>query len=396
MMPPEHSYDALVVGGGLVGASCAIALARCGLKVGLLDKRQAPAIAVANMQLDSRVYSITPANAAWLTSLGVWAKLDPERISTIDEMEIWGDADAQAKNEATLRFQADGIRVPHLAFVLEEQVLQTALQMVLDKLEVDIITGEAAALEIGSSDAHMQLADGLALHAQLVVAADGGSSTIRALADIAVSEYQYEQAGVVANYEITLPHRNIARQWFSNNDVMAWLPLPGNRISLVWSTRNAGSLSGMDADKLSEAVAEEGGRLLGKLIPITPARNFPLVLRTASSMVKPRVVLVGDAAHQIHPLAGQGVNLGFRDVIKLAEVMDERKPYEDFGSHMVLRRYERARKLDLLGMQTLTHGLNFLFESNQPMLKALRNWGMQSLDNQTSIKRQLIRQAVQG
>ncbi|HYG31590.1 MAG TPA: FAD-dependent oxidoreductase, partial [Methylophilaceae bacterium] len=170
MMPPEHSYDALVVGGGLVGASCAIALARCGLKVGLLDKRQAPAIAVANMQLDSRVYSITPANAAWLTSLGVWAKLDPERISTIDEMEIWGDADAQAKNEATLRFQADGIRVPHLAFVLEEQVLQTALQMVLDKLEVDIITGEAAALEIGSSDAHMQLADGLALQAKLVVA----------------------------------------------------------------------------------------------------------------------------------------------------------------------------------------------------------------------------------
>jgi len=394
MMPADHSYDVLVVGGGLVGSCSAIALAKSGLRVGLLDKRQTPVVAAADMPLDSRVYSITPGNAAWLTSLGVWSQLDHSRVSTIDVMEIWGDTDVQDRNEATLRFQADGIRLPQLAFVLEEQVLQAALWTVVNDLEIDVIAGEAVALGVKPNAANVRLTDGAELQTKLVVAADGGNSTIRSLTDIAVSEHHYGQGGIVANYETELPHRNIARQWFSKDGVMAWLPLAGNRISLVWSTRDAELLSSLDAQGLAEAVAEAGDRLLGQLTTITPARRFPLLLRTATSMMKPRAVLVGDAAHQIHPLAGQGVNLGFRDVIKLTEILCQRKSFEDLGSYTVLRRYERARKLDLLEMQALTHGLNWLFESDQSMIKTLRNWGMQTLDNQTLIKRWLIRQAV--
>ncbi|HZV63073.1 MAG TPA: FAD-dependent oxidoreductase [Methylophilaceae bacterium] len=394
MTQPDHAHDVLIVGGGLVGSSCAIALAQQGIKVGLLDKRVLKDNEFQNIPLDSRVYTITPSNAEWLKSLSVWERLDPAQISIIDAMEIWSDLDAEARAEPTLEFSAYGTKLTHLAFVLEEQVLQAALWSALEDADVEVITGEGVALEIGEKNARLLLADGAELRAGLIVAADGGNSVVRALADIATRDFPYEQKGVVANFQTELPHGNIARQWFTNNGVMAWLPLSGNQISLVWSTKNAESLLTMESAELAEKVAEAGGGILGSLSTITPAQSFPLVLRTAESMVRPRMALVGDAAHQIHPLAGQGVNLGFRDVITLVETLRRRKTVEDIGHQGVLRRYERARKTDLLEMQALTHGLNLLFESDQPVVRSLRNWGMKALNHQSLLKRQLIRQAI--
>ena len=394
MTQPDRIYDVLIVGGGLVGSSCAIALAQQGIKVGLVDKRVLKAGDLANAPIDSRVYTITPGNAEWLRSLGVWERLDHNSISTIDDMEIWSDLDAEARAEATLEFSAYGTNLPHLAFVLEEQVLQAALWSTLDDTEVERVTGESVALEVGAKSARLHLADGTELQASLIVAADGGNSAIRELADIATRNHPYEQRGIVANFQTELPHGNIARQWFTKNGVMAWLPLPGNRISLVWSTKNAEYLLAMESADLAEKVAEEGAHLLGALSTITSPQSFSLALRTAEPMVRPRVALVGDAAHQIHPLAGQGVNLGFRDVVTLVETFGQRKNVEDIGNYMLLRRYERARKADLLEMQVLTHGLNLLFESEQPMVRSLRNWGMKALNYQSLLKRQLVRQAI--
>lgn len=391
----ERLFDVLVVGGGLVGSSCAVALARQGLKIGLLDKRVlSPMEDTPDETLDSRIYSITPGNAEWLQSLHVWQRLDDRRVSVIDDMHVWGDRDADNGRGPTLEFTAYGTSLDHLAFVLEEKVLQAALWSAVREAGVEIISGECVALDIEPKTAVLRLADGGTLQARLMAAADGANSTMRTLAGIAVSTHAYGQEGVVANFDAEFPHRNIARQWFMQEGVMAWLPLPENRISLVWSTANAGQLLSMDASALAEKVAEAGGRVLGKLSPVTPARSFPLVMRIAATMAQPRVVLLGDAAHQVHPLAGQGVNLGFRDVITLAETLADRKRQEDLGSYMLLRRYERARKTDMLEMQLLTHGLNWLFESNWSGLKAIRNWGMQALDYQSLLKRQLVRQAV--
>lgn len=394
MMQPGHTYDVVIVGGGLVGSSCAIALAQQGIKVGLLDKRVLKAQELVDAPLDSRVYTITPGNAKWLKSLGVWERLDHNRISFIDDMEIWSDSDSEAEAEPTLEFSAYGTNLPHLAFVLEEQVLQTALWSALADTEVGVITGESVALEFGRENARLHLSSGMELQAGLIVAADGGNSTIRELAGISTQDYPYGQKGVVANFHTELPHENIARQWFTNNGVMAWLPLPGNQMSLVWSTKNAESLLAMESAELADAVAKAGAWRLGALSTITSAQSFPLALRTAESMVRPRVALIGDAAHQIHPLAGQGVNLGFRDVITLVETLTEKKTVEDIGGYMLLRRYERARKADLLEMQMLTHGLNLLFETDQSVVRSLRNWGMKALNDQSLLKRQLIGKAI--
>jgi 2-polyprenylphenol 6-hydroxylase len=396
MMFSDHSYDVLVVGAGLVGSSCAIALARSGLKVGLLDKRVLTPFDKENdsILLDSRVYTLTPGNAAWLESLGIWQRLDRQRVSFIDEMEIWGDQDAEASTAPTLEFSAHVTEFMHMAFVVEEKVLRAALWSALPEAGVEIINGDCADLEARAHVTLLRLSSGIELQARLVVAADGANSAIRSLAGIAMRSQAYEQQGVVANFEAELPHRHIARQWFMREGVMAWLPLPGNRISMVWSTQNAAELLQLDAAALAEKVAGAGGRILGPLKTVTPAQAFPLALQAADAMIQPRLALIGDAAHQIHPLAGQGVNLGFRDAIVLAEILGSRKQQEDLGSYMLLRRYERARKTDLLEMQLVTHGLHMLFDSDRELARVLRNWGMKALNHQSLLKRQLIRQAV--
>jgi 2-octaprenylphenol hydroxylase len=396
MIHSDHPYDVLVVGAGLVGSSCAIALARAGLKVGLLDKRAlTPAGDESDSTLDSRIYTVTPGNVAWLQSLGIWQRLDQQRISFIDDMEIWGDRDTEAvANIPTLEFSAYGTGLMHLAYVLEEKVLRAALWSALPEAGVEVLSADCVGMEVGARTALLRLGNGAELQARLVVAADGANSAIRSLAGIAMRSQAYEQQGVVANFETELPHRHIARQWFMHEGVMAWLPLPGNRVSMVWSTQNAAQLLDVDVAALAEKVAEAGGGILGTFKTVSLAQAFPLALQTADAMVQPRVVLIGDAAHQIHPLAGQGVNLGFRDAVALAETLGNKKQQEDPGSYILLRRYERARKTDLLEMQLVTHGLHMLFGSDQELARALRNWGMKALNYQSLLKRQLIGQAV--
>lgn len=283
----------------------------------------------------------------------------------------------------------------HLGLIVENKQLHQALWSQMHQLGINLATGvECTALRIDADEAGLELADGRSFTAKLVVAADGGNSWIRTQAGIPSQIYDYEQMGVVANFETELPHQHIARQWFRNDGVLAWLPLPGNRISMVWSTANAKHLLSLEAKDLAGEVAEAGAQALGSLRVITAAAAFPLSMQTANSLVKSRLALVGDAAHQIHPLAGQGMNLGFRDVIALAQTLSQRNPYQDIGDVTLLRRYERARKSDMLSMRQLTHGLHLLFENEQPIVKKLRNWGLQLTNHQPALKKHLIKQAV--
>jgi 2-octaprenylphenol hydroxylase len=389
------TYDVIVVGGGLVGAACAIALAQQGHQVTLFD-RKSPDKGAVDDAWDSRIYAISPGNVAWLETLGVWNTLDQTRICAIESMEIWGDAaSAASQSHASLQFKAYDANTTHLGLIVENRQLHQALWSQMHKLGINLVTEvECTALRVDGDEAGLELADGRSFTAKLVVAADGGNSWTRTQAGIPAQIYDYEQMGVVANFETELPHQHIARQWFRNDGVLAWLPLPDNRISMVWSTANAKHLLSLEAKDLAEEVAEAGARALGSLRVITTAAAFPLAMQTAHTLVKPRLALVGDAAHQIHPLAGQGMNLGFRDVIALAQTLNQRNAYQDIGDSTLLRRYERARKSDMLMMKQLTHGLHLLFENEQPIVKKLRNWGLILTNHQPALKKHLIKQAV--
>ena len=382
-------YDIVIVGAALVGTSAALALAKQGLTVALVD-RKSPLVELANGEWDSRIYAISPGNADWLKDLGVWQRINAKRITPIDAMQVWGD-----ENTEPLNFNVEDAFANNLGYILENSVLQQALWDELQTLDVDVLIGvEGALVELNEQEATLQLADGQQLTAKLMIAADGGNSWVRAQAGLSQQKTVYEHVGVVANFEVDLPHQNIARQWFVDDGILAWLPLTGNRISMVFSTKHPQNLMALSLAELAEQVAQAGGNTLGKMHCITPAVAFSLVKQNASALIANRLALVGDAAHQVHPMAGQGVNLGFRDVVELAQVLAERNPLADIGDRFVLRRYERARKADVLAMQGLTHGLYGAFDSKQALVRAARNWGLSLPNKHPILKRALMKHAL--
>jgi ubiquinone biosynthesis UbiH/UbiF/VisC/COQ6 family hydroxylase len=240
------------------------------------------------------------------------------------------------------------------------------------------------------------LKGGMTLRANLVVGADGADSWVREQAGIKALAHDYEQSGVVANFACALPHHDTAYQWFRTDGVLALLPLPGNRISMVWSTfeKHAQELLALTAGALAQRVSDTCDGVVGALEVITPPMAFALRLQRVEPFVKPRLALVGDAAHNVHPLAGQGVNLGLRDARELAAVLCNRGAQSDCGDHALLRRYERARKEDVLTMQLATDGLQKLFASQAVWLSRARNLGMKVVQSQSIIKNLLVKHAA--
>lgn len=384
-------YDVIVVGGGLVGAALALALGRGGVHVALVEQAMPPALPD-GQSWDARIYAITPGNARFLEGLGVWGILDSTRVAPIHAMAIWGDDGA-----SHLEFDAYEAGVPELGFIAESRLMQDGLWQAIGKCEnVDVICPAVCkGLELQQDAACLALEDGRMLHASLLIGADGGGSWVRQQAGIGVNTMPYDQLGIVANFETEESHGGIARQWFLPDGILAWLPLPGHRISIVWSafSARAQSLMALDAEAFCRIVAETGHHVLGQLRLVTPPAAFPLRLQRNDAMVASRLALVGDAAHLVHPLAGQGVNLGFRDAQQLATTLLQRGA-RDFGDHLLLRRYERARKADILSMQAVTTGLQKLFNRTDSSLAMLRNTGLSLTNHLSPIKRRLMAQAI--
>jgi ubiquinone biosynthesis UbiH/UbiF/VisC/COQ6 family hydroxylase len=251
-------------------------------------------------------------------------------------------------------------------------------------------------LAVDGGGATLVLEGGDAVRAELVVGADGAQSWVRQSAGLTARAASYGQLGVVANFATAAPHDGTAFQWFRADGVLAYLPLPGNRMSMVWSTAEAHGrdLAGLPAGELCRRVAEAGRSVLGELDLITPARGFPLQRMSAESMIAPRVALVGDAAHVVHPLAGQGVNLGFGDAAALADALVRREPFRDCGDRTVLRRYERSRAAAILAMRTVTDGLARLFALPGDAAARARDLGLSLTDRSTVLKNLLIARAI--
>lgn len=389
-MPVVH--DVLIVGGGLVGACLALALQRSGLSVALIDA-QPPQPVSTGADWDIRVYAISPGNAAFLDALGVWQRLDPQRVQRVESMMISGD-----RPEGRLSFSAYDAGLRELAHIVESSALQRALYQAMAEADPahPAVAERAINLEVAEDCARVELADGSLLQARLVVGADGGNSWLRQAAGLEARITDYQQVGLVANFETAQHHRGAAFQWFRDDGVLALLPLSGRRVSMVWSTTadHAQTLLALAAEALAAQVEAASSSVLGSLQLITLPAGFPLRLAHVPKLVAPRVALAGDAAHNVHPLAGQGVNLGFRDVRELVKVLAARVPGQDCGDRQLLRRYERARREDIVTMGLGTDGLQKLFAARAVWVSGVRNSGMAAVDHLPFLKNLLIRHAA--
>lgn len=374
--------DVAIVGAGLAGA--ALARAVRGLSVALVaDESAAPG--TPPQGFDSRVYAITPGNAAFLASIGAWQAIAPDRITPVRAMCVYGD-----DGRSVLEFDAYRAGVGELAWIVEDGALQSALN------GSPVSAARLESLELAPDGAQLTLRGGRSLGARLVVGADGAQSFVREQAGIATTRDEYPQRAVVANFACERAHRHVAHQWFQGGPVLALLPLPGEHVSMVWSTQveQAERLLSLDPAALCREVAAASGHVHGEFSLVTPARAFALRRISARRMVAPRVALVGDAAHVIHPLAGQGANLGLQDARVLAEVLAGREPGRDPGDLRLLRRYERARAGEVLAMDATVHGLYRLFGTKATSVARVRNAGLNLVGHMPVLKNLLIRQAM--
>ncbi len=381
----QTRYDAVVVGGGLVGAAAAVALAQQGHQVLLLE-RQPPRLDEARLLQgwDARIYALSPGNRNWLRSLGAWP--DETRIQPVSRMDVAGD------HGGRIVFDADEMGVPALNYMLENRWLLAALWRRLAALPVTVHYGTAAQLHTEADQALLTLSDGTQWRSRLIIGADGATSWVRRAAGIDSLDQAYGHSGVVANFAAEHPHQATAFQWFREGEVLAWLPLPNQQVSMVWSTSRPQRLTALAADELAHTVAAAGGTRLGRLQALSPAFAFELVLRRPQTTVAQRVLLLGDAAHTVHPLAGQGVNLGFGDVQCLAGLV---AGHRDIGAWPLLQQYRQLRLLPVRCMQQGCDGLFKLFaEQYVPGAAWLRNRGMSMVNDAAWLKRRLMREAM--
>jgi ubiquinone biosynthesis UbiH/UbiF/VisC/COQ6 family hydroxylase len=416
-------FQVIVVGGGIVGKACALQLGQLGLRVALLAPAAPRATGGTHPWLatgeswDARVYALSSSAHALLEHLRVWPSLDATRYQPVSDMRVFGDASAgraTGNAEGDLHFSAYGAAVPQLAWIVEsghlEHTLDTALRF---QPHVSSFAHSGQALALGADQAAVTLDDGRVLEAECVIGADGANSWVRGASGIGVSARPYGQVGVVANFQAEHAHQNTAWQWFlgsqqdgdaqargASGEVLALLPLPDNHLSLVWSAgeAHAAALLALAPDDLSRAVESAASGAVqarfGRLSCVTHARGFPLMLQQADSAVAHRLVLIGDAAHVVHPLAGQGINLGLRDVSELARIFSAKEAFRDFGDLRMLRRFARARREDVLALAATTDGLQRLFAAEGALAYGLRNAGMRLVSALPPLKRLLVDRAL--
>jgi 2-octaprenylphenol hydroxylase len=390
-----RDYDIAILGAGLVGLSLATSLGRAGMRVAIVDRAGFDAAGPGSTDddWDARVYAVSPGSIAFLSGIGAWQRVRRTRLCAIEAMEVRGDAGGK------LTFSAYELGERALAWIIENRELHSALvDCIRDTPGIDVLAPRTpSSIAWGAAAAELRFDDGETLSSRLIVGADGVRSWTRRQAGMRDEAKPYAQTAVVANFASEQAHRGRAFQWFLPDDgVLAWLPLPGRRISMVWSAPEllAQELLALEPGLLAERVALAGARALGALTSISPSFGFPLSLLKLPSVIAPRLALVGDAAHGVHPLAGQGVNLGFGDASALSAILAARGAVVDPGSSLLLRRYARQRFEAVFAMQGVTDGLVRLFGSRSPLLGTLRNRGMSLVGSVGPLKRLLAQPAL--
>lgn len=403
----DTQWDVVVVGGGMVGAAVALGLAQRNFQVLVLEK-SSPSLAWREQEpYRPRVSALTRASETFLKNLGVWNAIESRRFHAFTDMHVW-----ETVSSAELHFSAESIEEDNLGYVIENDVIQAALwQAFEDTTHLSCITGHTLeSLTIEKDQAWLILDDGRKIATQLIVGADGAFSQVRELAGIGLDAHPYQQAAIVGCVETEQSHQNTCWQRYREEGPFAFLPMEGQVNSIAWymPEEKMDWALGLSEEAFAEAIEEASGGRLGKVTQTYERSGFPLVRRHAQQYVKPRVALVGDAAHTIHPQAGQGVNLGFLDAAALIEVLEtacsgddtQDNPFVsmqmDCGRIAVLRRYERWRRADNALVQKAMEGFDWLFEQDAVTKNRLREAFLTVAEKTGPMKRWLTGQALYG
>jgi len=388
--------DILIVGGGLNGSALAIALAQTGQNVTLVDRL--PVDIRSNPEFDGRGYSLALASTRMLAALGIWEKVAAHSQPILDIKVSDGRA-GEGASSWFLHFDHHEIQQGPMGHMLEDRYLRRAL---LEVLEADANITHLAGHDvichrIEAGLVRSSLADGSEITARLIIGCDGRDSPLAMRAGIKRTGWDYNQTALVCAIDHELPHNDCAHQFFMPAGPLAILPLPGNRSSIVWTeeTKRAAVIAALDDAKYLDCLRPAFGDFLGDLALTGKRFTYPLRLTLAQRFASDRLALVGDAAHGMHPIAGQGLNMGLRDVAALTEVLtDAARRGEDIGSLLVLDRYQQWRRFDTAGMAAATDGINRLFSNNNNAIRTLRDWGMGAVNTVPSVRRKVMRQAA--
>jgi 2-octaprenyl-6-methoxyphenol hydroxylase len=390
----ELDADILIAGGGLNGPTLALALAQAGLRVIVVDPR--PADARAGDNFDGRAYALAVSSQRLLKALGLWAGLAGDS-QPIGQVKASQGRPGEGALPFFLHFDSAEIEEGPVGFMLEDRFLYRALLAAMRDRVQNLPGLSVVDQQATSGGIQATLSDGRSLRARLLVGADGRGSGVAARAGIRRQGWDYGQTALVAAIAHDHPHHGIAQQYFMETGPLAILPLPGNRSSVVWSEThdNARAIAALPDDAFLDVLRPRFGDYLGNISLAGARFTYPLSLSLADRYVADRVALVGDAAHGVHPIAGQGLNLGLRDVAALAEVVvDAARRGEDIGSDLVLERYQGWRRFDATSLALGMDGVNRLFGSSNPVLSAARGIGMGLVSAIPALRRGFMRQAA--
>jgi len=383
-------FDVLVIGGGMVGAVLSVALNQAGFSVGLVEAER-PNAFDATGDYDLRVSAISPASRYLLENLGLWEHVAKQRISPYRGMRVW-----DAGGRALLEFEHTALGLPELGHIVENNLIVDSAWAALSGVQM-FCPAKLSDVVVEEDYAEAVLDDDTRISAKLIVGAEGAGSPVRKYSGIRTTGWAYGQRCTVGSVKTELSHQAIAWQRFLPTGPVAFLPLADGSCSLAWHADEAlaKELAELDDQDFCKRLTEASGAILGEVISIGKHAAFPLRLMHADEYVRPRIALAGDAAHVLHPMAGQGVNLGLLDVAVLTEVLERgQKAGRDLGDITLLKRYQRARKADNMLMMAATDGIKRLFGTDTPLFGRLRDRGIAAVDAFTPLKQLMIRNAA--
>lgn len=386
------NVDLVIVGGGMVGLSLALALKETDIRIAIIESQNAAPI---TDEPASRVSALSRSSQRVLHNLGVWQGICSHRCTPYQAMQVW-EKDSFSKIE----FLAEELFEPNLGYIVENQIIQHhLLEEVKKQPNVTLfMPNKCTHLALGEREAWVTLDNGQNLTSKLVVAADGAHSWVRQKLTFPVTEWDYDHTAIVANVEMSEPHNNVARQVFTEFGPLAFLPLAQpNQCSIVWSQQSDRSdqLLAMTDEEFCKQLVVDFDMRLGTVHSISERTGIPLKMRYARDFARERVALVGDAAHTVHPLAGQGVNLGLLDAISLAQELEKLWNHgKDIGDYSNLRHFERWRKAEAVKMIASMQAFKELFEGNDPFKKLIRGMGMNLTSALPGVKNEVMRHAL--